>query len=133
MKRIILDTDVVSFLFRGDARAKKYQPHLAGREAVISFMTLAELRLWALVRRWGDGRRRQLERHLRRFAVHPYDPALCTLWAEVTHLARIKGRALQTADAWIAATAKLHELPLVTHNASDCQGVDGLHVITEPD
>lgn len=42
MNRVVLDTDVVSFLFKNDARARKYQPHLGGKEVVISFMTLAE-------------------------------------------------------------------------------------------
>jgi len=41
------------------------------------------------------------------------------------------GRRLETADGWIAATAMLYKVPLVTHNASDYAGVPGLTVITE--
>lgn len=29
-------------------------------------------------------------------------------------------------DAWIVATALRHELPLITHNAKDYQGIAGL-------
>lgn len=133
MNRVVLDTDVVSFFFKNDARAEKYQPHLVDKEVVISFMTLSELHLWALVRRWGNERRKRLEQHIRKFAVHPYDPALCARWAQVSYSARMNGRPIETSDAWIAATAMLHGLPLVTHNASDYRGIEGLQIITEPD
>ena len=43
------------------------------------------------------------------------------------------GRPIQTADAWIAATALAHGLPLVTHNGADYAGVAGLKLISEPD
>ena len=43
------------------------------------------------------------------------------------------GRRMGLGDAWIAACAVRHGLPLVTHNAKDFQGVDALQVITEPD
>jgi len=133
MSRVVVDTDVVSFVFKGDARARKYERHLIGNEAIISFMTLAQLRLWALIRGWGKQRESRLEDHIRKFAVHPYDSALCTVWAQVCHSARVRGRPIETADAWIAATAKLHALPLITHNAQDFAGVEGLTLITEPD
>lgn len=133
MSRIVVDTDVVSFIFKNDRRAKKYEPHLIGKEVIVSFMTLAQLRLWMLIRHWGQHRRELLEAHIRKFAIHPFDSALCSVWAQVTYRARLNGRPIDTADAWIAATAKLHGLPLVTHNAQDFEGVDDLTIITEPD
>jgi predicted nucleic acid-binding protein len=72
-----------------------------------------------------------MERHLRRYVVQPYDRALCLKWAEVTNAARRKGRPIQTADAWIATTALMHSIPLVTHNPDDYAGVDGLTIISE--
>jgi len=48
MKPIVLDTDVVSFLFKGDSRAPMYLSHLQNRQWLISFMTEAELEQWAL-------------------------------------------------------------------------------------
>ena len=50
---VILDTDVVSFLFKGDTRAEAYRIHLRGKTLALSFMTVAELYQWALVRNWG--------------------------------------------------------------------------------
>ena len=46
--------------------------------------------------------------------------------------ARRAGRRLETADAWIAATAMLYDAPLATHNASDYLGVPGLKILLLP-
>ncbi len=45
---LIVDTDVVSFTFKKDSRSVLYESHLAGNFLIISFMTLAELKLWTL-------------------------------------------------------------------------------------
>lgn len=125
---MLADTDVVSFLFRGDKRAEPYRPLLAGKLVGLSFMTLAELEQWALIRNWGADRRARLHRHLQRYVVFPFDVALCRWWAEVSVEARRNGRPIQTADAWIAATARLYDVALVTNNPSDYVGVASLTV-----
>jgi hypothetical protein len=43
MNAAIVDTDVVSMLFKGDSRAQRYRGHITGRLLGISFMSLAEL------------------------------------------------------------------------------------------
>src|SRR6516162_3162234 len=116
MPSVVLDTDVLSYQFKGDSRAQPYDRHLAGRLWIISFMTLAELRWWTLRRRWGRARRQQLADHLRAVQVYYADLDLCHRWAEVTWAAQRKGRPMSTADAWIAATALVLGVPLVTHN-----------------
>jgi len=35
---------------------------------------------------------------------------------------------IETADAWIAATALLYDVPLLTHNKADYLGVPGLQL-----
>ena len=45
----VVDTDVISFIFRADTRAAFYRDDLSGRQPGISFQTLAELRRWALI------------------------------------------------------------------------------------
>ena len=40
MTPVVVDTDVVSFLFKSDSRAKLYLPHLHRRQWIISFVTL---------------------------------------------------------------------------------------------
>jgi predicted nucleic acid-binding protein len=69
---------------------------------------------------------------LERFTIVLVDRALCRLWAEVGDRARRRGRPIQTADAWIAATALSLGVPLVTHNPADYAGVDGLALLTAP-
>jgi len=128
---IVIDTDVVSYLFKGDTQGSLYRPHVAGKLLLISFMTLAELRQRSLLKNWGERRRRELETFLEDYAVIHSDDKLCTKWAEVTRSAIRNGQPIDTADAWMAVTALLHGIPLITHNRNHYVGVDGLSVISE--
>lgn len=128
MALVVVDTDIVSFRFKRDTRARLYRRHLIGQAPVIASMTLAELHAWALERRWGAARREELSRHLLQYEVYHADDALCELWADVWVRARRSGRAIEVSDAWIAATALALDVPLITHNAEDYSGVSGLTV-----
>ncbi len=128
---VVVDTDVLSFLFKEDSRAEMYRPHLIATRPVISLMTHAELLRWPMGRGWGEARLARLHAYLRQFIMYGCDADLCRVWAEVTHAARDRGRPVQCADAWIAATALLHGMPLLTHNGRDYAGVPGLRVICE--
>ena len=94
-------------------------------------MTFAELDRWALARNWGEARRARMEQHLRNFVVYPFNRSLCLRWAEAADSARREGRPIGVADAWIAATALEHDLPLVTNNAGHYASVEGLTVVAE--
>ena len=120
---VVVDTDVVSYLFKGDTRSALYRPHISGKVLLISFMTLAELRQWSLLKNWGERRRQELKIFLEDYAVIQSDDRLCTKWAEVTRSAIRNGLPIDTADAWVAATALLHGMPLVTHNRNHYVGV----------
>ena len=134
MNPVVVDTDVVSFFFKNDARRSAlYRRHLAHRTLVLSFMTVAELDYWALKHNWGEGRCRKMEEHLRSFLVYPYDRQLCRAWAKVMDESRRAARRLPPGDAWIAAVALIHQLPLVTHNAKHYKGLRSVTIITEPD
>ena len=126
MNAIVLDTDVVSFLFKRDTRAELYLPYLESREWLISVMTEAELEQWALVANWSGKRIDWMRLFLARFGVVPSSRALVLRWAEAMAAARKRGRRIETADAWVAATALLYDAPLLTHNKSDYAGVPGL-------
>lgn len=127
---VVVDTDVVSYLFKSHPTAFHYLADLTDRTPMISFMTLAELDRWMLEARWGETRRQRLREYLQRFVVLPYNRDLCTKWAEVTVAAQASGRRIDCADAWIAATALLAEAPLITHNRKDYLGVPGLALIS---
>ena len=74
---VVVDTDVVSYLFKSHPIAHLYLPHLKDRTPMISFMTLAELDRWALEARWGEARKIRLLQYLEQFAVLPYNRDLC--------------------------------------------------------
>jgi predicted nucleic acid-binding protein len=132
MNECVVDTDVVSFLFKNHPIASRYDPELAGQIALISFMTVAEMERWALQRRWSAQRVNWLDLFLRRFTIVPSSPDLCRKWAEVMVAAQSAGRRIECADAWIAATALLYQASLITHNRSDYLGVPGLNLISHP-
>jgi tRNA(fMet)-specific endonuclease VapC len=131
MGTVVVDTDVLSYVFKSDTRAGAYQPHLAGQTLVVSFMAVAELDRWSLARNWGAARRARLEQALRRFAICYANRDLCRLWADATESARRNGHAIPCADAWTAAVALMLDAPLITHNARDYRGVEGLRLVTE--
>ena len=133
MNAAIVDTDVVSMLFKGDLRAERFRVHIMGRLLGISFMTLAELERWPLERRWGAIRKAELAQHLTKYVVLPASRELCAEWAKVSWEARRSGRPIQTADAWIAASALYYQVPLITNNPGDYEMVDGLQLLTVRD
>ena len=128
---VVVDTDVVSFLYKQDDRGSFYLPHLSNQLPVISFMTLAELERWTLAGNWGERKRQHLMKYLRRYTVHPVSALLCRKWAEVVDGSRRRGRPIATSDAWVAATALLLDVPLLTHNAGDFTSEPRLNVISK--
>jgi len=130
MSGVLLDTDVVSFLFKNHPLAARYDSDLTDRVVLVSFMTIAELDRWAIRSKWGDARVRRLQEFLEPFVVAPYNRELCRRWAEVTVAAERSGRRIECADTWIAATALLYGVPLVTHNRAHYAGIPGLTLIS---
>ena len=131
MSIVLLDTNIVSFLFKDDSRAKAYAPYLQGQNLAISFMTVAELYQWAAVRQWGAYRVKQLEQVFRTtYTVLSFDIGLCQKWGEVRAARRAKGKPISSEDAWIAATALHYGLSLITHNPKDFTDILGLKIIT---
>lgn len=78
MNIAVVDTDVISFLFKGHSLALEYLPYLANRTLIVSFMTIAELDRWVLEANWGAARQNRLREYLEPFAIFPYNRELCT-------------------------------------------------------
>jgi predicted nucleic acid-binding protein len=131
MTAVVVDTCVVSFLLRRDTRAELYRPHLRVDTKVISFMTLAELYRWSVEGDWGEQRRTELEDDLRNYVVYDANRELCRKWAETTDQARRNGHPIADNDAWIAATALLYDLPLVSNNRKHFKHIPGLKLLSE--
>jgi tRNA(fMet)-specific endonuclease VapC len=77
MAAVVIDTDVLSFLFKQDTRGDLYRRHLDGKVGVLSFMTVAELDFWADSHDWGARRRTALARFIQPFTVIDSDRELC--------------------------------------------------------
>ena len=130
MSLVLLDTDVVSYLIKGDSRTVQYEPHLIGKESSVSLMTVAELFQWALIRRWSERRTADLERYiLRTHTILTIDMTTTRPWAQTRAAAHLRGKAISPQDAWIAAAALQYNLPLLTHNLADYEHVEGLNLV----
>ena len=130
MTPVVVDTDVVSFLFKNDSRAQLYLPLMRNRDLLVSFMTEAELEQWILLAKWGVDRVRRFRIFMTGFASVPSSRDLILQWAGVMVAARANGRRIEAADAWIAATTLLYDAALITHNPKDYLGVPNLRVLS---
>jgi len=111
---IVLDTNIVSYLLNDTPRAAACKPHVENRVAALSFQTVAELWYGAEHDGWGERRRAALDHAIRRFVILTADEATSRLWAELRVEAERAGKSKEAEDLWIAATAKRHDLPLLT-------------------
>jgi tRNA(fMet)-specific endonuclease VapC len=89
---LVLDTNIVSYLFKRTPEAAKYLPHLVGTTPLIAFQTVAELDYGVLKANWGANRIVQLEVYLAQFTLIPYSRSLSHSWAVAKNLARQSGR-----------------------------------------
>lgn len=127
----LLDTNVVSEWVRPrpDAGVIAWLAEVDEDRVFISVVTLAELH-YGVERMAAGQRRRRLDEWLRhevpsRFdgRVLPVDETIAYAWGRLTALREASGRPIGVADAFIAATAEVHGLTLVTRNAADFERV----------
>ena len=129
--KIILDTNIVSYLMKGGDLARAYAPHVQGKLLAIAFITVGEMYFGAENKNWGEQKRKELETTLRNFVVIPYDHEIARCYGRLVAERKRNGKPISPNDAWIAACAARHAVPLVTHNARDFEGITSLAVITE--
>lgn len=118
---IVIDTDVFSAdLVRVSRLSERYAPIIAGRPALLSFQTVAELRYGALQRDWGTARMSKLEAKIQRAEIVHTGPDLVLVCAELRVACQAAGHPLaqrqRNADRWIAATALRLGIPLVSND-----------------
>jgi tRNA(fMet)-specific endonuclease VapC len=128
METILLDTDVFSFVFKGDTRAQLYAPLLQGHRLALSFVSVGELFEWAKIHTWGARRLTQLEKRLSAHVIVPVDLDTCRIWGNIRAAQRLKGQMIATQDAWVAAAAIRHQLPLITHNKRHYESIADLEI-----
>jgi tRNA(fMet)-specific endonuclease VapC len=77
----------------------------------------------------GPDDRARWEDLLRGFRVLPSGPDVCWRYGRLFGFLRENGLLIGTNDLWIAATALVHELPLVTRNEGHFRRVPDLRVV----
>ncbi len=125
---IVLDTSVVSLLFRRNEPVTYYRERIRGHRLIISFQTLEESWFGAIKDGWNTRRKNILRRHLDQFEVRWPNLEMVQISAALRSEREKAGRRLEVADAWIAATALLLECPLASHDR-DFSAIPGLEFI----
>ena len=117
-RAIVLDTDVASRTFKGRLPAA-LAVRLAGRQPLITFVTVGELTQWTRLRHWGPRNRAMLEDWLADKPVIPGGKAIAAVWGELSAAATQRGRPRPVNDTWVAACCLAYGLPLATLNVKD--------------
>ncbi len=123
----LLDTNVVSEWVkpRPNAGVVAWLAEADEDRIFLSVVTLAELR-YGIERMSAGHRRKRLDAWLRdelplRFEgrVLPINSTIADAWGKIVARSEAAGRPISVTDAFIAATVEVHDLTLVTRNASD--------------
>ena len=136
MSTVVVDTGVFSASLSRKRKsiAAIYEKHIAGREIVIAYQTVSEMRFGALVAGWGESRLAELERRIAFAQIAVIDDAMIWTHARLRFACREAGHALSqdahASDLWIAAVAVHLDIPLVTHDHV-FRHAPGLEVISE--
>ena len=141
MALVVVDTNMISLLVKlrngrlkkDEARAKRYETYLQGRDMVRAFPTEAELCVW-LQRLPEDSRKAEyaqgVQEVLEQTGLIDGTGVVAQHWARIitagesAALIHVRDsgnpkREAQLNDTWIAACALAHGLPLVTDNGKD--------------
>ncbi len=114
-RRAIADTSV----FIGLEAARFDPSRFSGFEWGISAITLSELRLGVLRATDPESASRRLSTYqlAQRFEALAVDEQVSDAWALLVSRLRAAGRRAPINDSWIAATAIVHGVPIVTQDA----------------
>ena len=126
---LILNTN---FVIAAEREAKRGQPAAVDRflaahemaEFYITFNVAGELACGQ-----SASELRDWQRLCRPFAVLPWSMEISWQYGEIYRQLQSTGQLIGTNDLWIAATALVHEMPVVTNNLDEFQRVNGLEVV----
>lgn len=128
---VVLDSTVSSFLMHDRGQADYYRRTIAGLTPVLPFQAVEEAWFGAIRDSWGDRRRGELQSHIERFEVIWPNEEMVRISTRLRSEREQAGRRLNTADAWIAATAIMLDCPVASHDR-DFSGIPDLELIRAP-
>ena len=126
---MVVDTNVVVYLILGRGRAQEYSRILRDRDVLVSFQTLAELRLIALRRTWGPRLLTTMDEVVGQAGIIQPTLELVEEWAQLMYRQIQRGSRIESADAWVAASAMLHGCPVLTNDKKDFERIEGLRLL----
>jgi predicted nucleic acid-binding protein len=115
-RRALADTSVLIGLEAARVDAGRFAEHEFG----ISVITLGELRLGVLQASGPEAAAHRLSTYqlAQRFEPLPIDETVSDAWALLVSRLRAADRRIPINDSWIAATAMVHNLPIVTQDTN---------------
>lgn len=126
--KVLVDTDILIDISRNDLRAIKKVEDIKNRATVsISVITKLELIRGCRNKIELTG----LEDFIERFEIRHINEAVSAKTEELFKLYRLS-HGVQIPDMLIAATALVHQIPLLSKNQKDFNFIDGLHLIPYP-
>ena len=141
MMPYLVDTNILLLYIRQDTRVAAidalYDPLAASATSIISVVTEGEIRSIALQRDWGTPKMAALKTMLKKFLIADiHVKEIIEAYAEIDAFSQGKlktkslgmtARSMGKNDLWIAATAFVLNLPLLTTD-KDFQHLDGIYL-----
>lgn len=131
MKGFLLDTNIPSELIRihPEPRVVDWVRTVNDQQLFLSVVTIGEICKGFTIH--PDNKRRVQLQHWLDHTLRPWfagriltiDEMVAERWGVLDGKCRLRGRSLNTADGFIAATALQHDLTVVTRNAKDFEGL----------
>ena len=125
MVKYLIDSDVLIDFLNNRAEAIRLLIKFEESEMAISVITFAEI-LEGLV---GDRKKYlNVRKGLSELSMLPVEANIAEQFANVRALLRSKGQLIENMDIFIAATALVHNLILVTNNKKDFDKIHNLQI-----
>ena len=126
---VVVDANVIVYLITRSPVSAAFEPYLIGKIGLISFQTVAELRLIGRRRRWGLRKSEELEQRLRQLVVVPATDEITRTWAQLMYEQMVDGSRIEPPDAWVAATDIVYRCPVLTNDRKDFERIRGLTLL----
>ncbi|RKZ24974.1 hypothetical protein DRQ26_06685 [bacterium] len=130
---VLLDTNIVNYILLNDSHnLKVFEDVLHNKEFGLSFVTVAELILWALSES-NEKLRIIINDFISECRIFQSNIAIAHRAAEIALKYNMRSNnssrfSKRWHDIWIAATAIEQKVMLITNNIKDFKGIDGLNL-----
>jgi tRNA(fMet)-specific endonuclease VapC len=124
----LIDTDICSAYLKHDPTVvSRVMLHFGGLE--VSAITVGELMTWAMRSKAPATRRQGVRDLLQAVTILDVTLPVAEKFGELRAALMDQGLRVEEMDLLIAATALVHNAPLVTHNVQDFSNIPGLTVV----